>query len=224
METSIPLSQKLYFLAIHPEKGGIISWSYTAIDYVLIGSLLMELYQLKKIRFDNKRVVVLEKKSENRVHRFMLERMSEASSPRKISTWISRFYMKMKVIKTEVQSSLVDQRLIKMEPKRFLFFRWSKPLILNRKVVQQLEREVKSAISKGSEMEDELILLSFIEPGGLLYRLFPERSQRRDAKKRLGKMLVANRVSAAVADAISASQAVAASVAIMAATASAATS
>lgn len=221
MDTPIPLSQKLYFLAIHPEKGGIISWSYTAIDYVVIGSLLMELYQLKKIRFDNKRVIVVDRKSENSLHKFMLEKMSQDNSPRKISTWISRFHMKMKVIKTDVQQSMVDKRLIKMEPKKFLFFRWKKPVILDRKAIGQLERELRSTISKGTEVEDELILLSFIEPGGLLFRLFPEKAQRREAKKRLGKMMVSNRVSAAVADAISTSQAVAASIAVTAATSAA---
>jgi len=224
METPIPLSQKLYLLAIHPDKGGIISWSYTAIDYVVIGSLLMELYILKKIRFENKRIVVTDRKSDNSLHRFMLEKMSQSGSPKKISTWISRFKMKMKVIKTEVQQSLIDKRLIKMEQKKFLFIRWSCPAIIDRKVIGQLERDIKNHIIKGTEVEDELILLSFIEPGGLLYRLFPEKAQRRDAKRRLSKMMVRNRVSAAVADAISASQAVAASVAITAATASAATS
>jgi len=214
METPIPLSQKLYLLAIHPEKGGIISWSYTAIDYVVIGSLLMELYKLKKIRFENRRVVVTDRKSDNSLHRFMLEKMSKSGSPRKISTWISRFNMKMKVIKTEVQQSLVDKRLIRMEPKKFLFFRWTKPAILDRKAIGQLERDIKNHILKGTEAEDELILLSFIEPGGLLYRLFPEKAQRRDAKKRLSRMMVSNRVSAAVSDAISASQAVAASIAV----------
>lgn len=220
METPIPLSQKVYFLAIHPDKGGITSWSYTAIDYVVIGSLLMELYQQKKIRFEDKRVVVHDRKSESSLHRFFLERMSQSKSPRKISTWISRFHMKMKVIKTDIQQNLVDKRLIKMEPKSFIFFHWTRPAILDRKAIAQLEREVKDSILKGTEVEDELILLSFIEPGGLLYRLFPEKQKRREAKKRLAKMMVSNRVSAAVADAISASQAVAASVAVTAATAS----
>jgi len=224
METPIPLSQKLYFLAIHPDKGGIISWSYSAIDYVVIGSLMMELYQQKKIRFEEKRIIVINSKSENLLHRMMLERMNGSKSPRKISTWISRFNMKKKIIKTEVQRSLVDKRLIKMEPKNFLFFHWTRPAILDKKAISQLEREVKDWILKGTGVEEELILLSFIEPAGLLYRLFSEKQKRKEAKKRLKQMMVENRVSSAVADAISASQAVAASVAVTAAATSAAIS
>lgn len=224
METVIPLSQKLYFLAIHPEKGGINSWSYTAFDYVLIGSLLMELYLEKKIRFNNKRIEVLSKKADKTVHRFMLEKMSQAKSARKISTWISRFNMNMKMLRDEVQKDLADRRLIRMEPKRFLFFRWTKPSILDRKAINQLVREVQDQIMKGTNVEEELILLSFIEPGGLHYRLFPEKQKRKEARKRLREMMVSNRVSVAVADAISASQTVAAAVAVSAAATSAATS
>ena len=111
-----------------------------------------------------------------------------------------------------------------MEPKRFLFFRWTQPAILDKKAINQLEREVKDWILKSTDVEEQLILLSFVEPAGLLYRLFPDRQKRKEAKKRLKQMMVVNGVSTAVADAISASQAVAASVAVSAAATSAATS
>lgn len=224
METAIPFSQKLYFLAIHPEKGGINSWSFNAIDYVLIGSLFMELYLQKKLRFENKRIVVLDAKSDHPLYRYMLGKMSRSKSPRKISTWISRFHINMKFIRKEVEKDMIGKRLIRMEPKRFLFFKWTKPYVFNKKVINQLVREVQDQIMQGTSVEEELILLSFIEPGGLHYRLFPERQKRREARKRLKQMMVGNRVSAAVADAISAAQAVAASVAVTAAASSTATS
>jgi len=217
MDSPLPLSQKLYFLAIHPEKGGIISASFSAIDFVLIGSLLMELYLAKKIRFENKRVIVLDRKTDNPHHRFMLEKLSSSKSPKRISIWINRFSVKKKIIITDIQQTLEDKRLIKMQPKQFLFFRWTKPAVLNRKAISQLEREIKDWIMKGTSVEDELILLSFIEPGGLLYRLFPERAKRKEAKRRLKQMMISNSVLASVADAILASQAVAASVASSAA-------
>lgn len=223
METPIPLSQKLYLLAIHPEKGGINSWSYTAIDYVLIGSLFMELYLHKKIRFDNKKIIVTDTKSDVPVHRFMLERMARSSSPRKISTWIGRFNFKMKDIRNAVINDLIDKRLIRLEPKRFLFFRWTKPFISNKKVIFQLVHDVQHQIMMGTDVEEEMILLSFIEPGGLHYRLFPDKQKRKAARKRLKELMVSNGVSAAVADAITAAQAVAASVAVSAAVSSAAT-
>lgn len=224
MEGSIPLAQQLYLLAIHPEKGGINTWSYSAIDYVVLGSLFMELYQLGNVRFENKRIIVENTKAESDLHAFMLQKMSKASKPRKISTWINKFYYSLKYIRTEVQNGLIDKRVIKLERKSFLFFRWKKPVIVNKQVVFRLSSEIENYIFQGTSNENDLILLSFLEPGGLLHRLFSDRRKRKQAKAKLKQMMVSNRVSSAVADAIAASQAVAASVAVTVAATTAATS
>lgn len=57
MSESIALSQKLYLLGIHPENGDIFSASYSTMGYVLVGSLLLELYQFNSISFQNKRII-----------------------------------------------------------------------------------------------------------------------------------------------------------------------
>ncbi|WP_167618387.1 GOLPH3/VPS74 family protein [Maribellus sediminis] len=220
METLIPLAQKLYLLGIHPEKGGIVYQSGTAMDYVIVGGLLMEMYLNKNIKFDNKRIVLLSDKSDNDAHRFMLQKMSKAKGPRRISSWINKFYYSLNYIRGEVRDGLVSKRLIKIEDKRFLIFKWKKPFATNKQVLYKLVDEVKESIMRGTSDEESLILLSFVLPAGLLPRLFPDRQERKKARARLKEMLVGNRVSAAVADAISASQAVAASVAISAAAAS----
>jgi hypothetical protein len=222
MERSIPLSQKLYLLGIHPEKGGIISSAYTAMDYIILGSLFLELYQAKNIGFENKRIFVLTVKTKNRLHQFLLEKLNKSQKPLKISRWINKLHFSMKSIRQEVQQGLIDERIIKMEQKRFLFFKWKKPAIINKQIVFQLTGELKSQISKGTTVEDELLLLSFIKPGGLLKRLFPEKQKRKQAQQRLKQMMVENQLSAAVADAISAANAVTASIAVSAAVSSSA--
>ncbi len=221
MDQPIPLAQKIYFLGIHPEKGGIWSGSYTAMNYVLIGTLLMELYLDKKIKFEEKRIEVLSIKADNPLHRFLLERMNEAKSSRKIGRWIQKFSMSQKYIKNEIQKSLLEKRLIKLEAKQFLFFKWKKPVITNKQVMYRMVSEIDHQIFNGTTVEEELIFLSFLEPGGVLNRLYRERNKRKQAKARLKQMMVKNRVSAAVADAISAAQAVAASVAVTTAATSA---
>lgn len=213
MNESIPLSQKLYLLAIHPEKGGIISTSYSAINYVLIGSLLLELYQNKNIRFEDKRVVVLNTKSDVPIHRFLLEKLGATSKQYRIARWISKLNMSAKHIRTSVQNELSDKRYIRMQDKKFLFFKWKTPFLLKKQYVTQLIREIEKQIFNGSATEDEIILLSFLKPAGLQRRIFPDRDKRKRASQKLNKMMVENQVSIAVADAISAAQAVAASVA-----------
>lgn len=213
MNESIPLSQKLYLLGINPQKGGVIAASYTAMDYVLIGTLFLELYQNKNINFENKRIVILNAKSDNSLHQFLLEKISKSKRPLRISRWINKFYFSVKHIRKEVQQGLVEKRIIRIQPKKFLFFRWEKPFLIDKQVVYKLVAEIEKLIFSGSANEDEIILLSFIKPAGLLKRIFPEREKRKKAKQKMNQLIVENQVSIAVADAISAAHAVAASAA-----------
>lgn len=216
MTGSIPLSQKLYLLGIHPEKGGIVSASYTAMDYIIIGSVLIELFQNKNIKFDKKKVIVLNNKAENDLHQFVLDKMERSSRSLNISRWISKFHISRKYIRNEIQQGLVEKRIIRMEPRRFLFFSWKKPILVNKQVVYSMVNGIEKQVFGGTITEDEIILLSFLKPAGLLKRIFPDRHKRKQAKQRLKKIMVENQVSIAVADAISAAQAVAASVGIIA--------
>lgn len=218
MEQSIPLSHKLYLLGIHPEKGGIVSSAYTAMDYVMLGSLFLELHQNKNIRFENKRIVVVNMKTKNNLHRFLLEKLNKSSKPLKISRWIDKLHFSMKHIRHNIQQRLVDERIIRMKPRHFLFFKWTKPVIVNKAVVYQMTNELRNQIFKGTSVEDELILLSLIKPAGLLNRLFPEKQKRKQAQQRLKQLMIENQISAAVADAISAANAVAATIAVTTAT------
>jgi hypothetical protein len=222
MDQPIPLAQKIYFLGIHPEKKGIRSGAASAMHFVVIGTLLMDLYLQKKIKFEGKRVIVLSTKSDNELHRFVLDKMSRAKSPKKISTWISKLNYSQKYIRSEVQKGLVAKRLVRLEEKQFLFFKWKKPVVLNKQVMYRMIAEIDKQIFKGTTAEDELIFLSFLEPAAMLRLVYQDRRKRKQARARLKQMSINNRVSGAVADAIAASQAIAASVAASAA-ASAAT-
>ncbi|MBT3386244.1 MAG: GPP34 family phosphoprotein [Prolixibacteraceae bacterium] len=224
MNDSIPLSEKLYLLGIHPQKGGIISASYTAMDYVLLGTLFLELYLNGNIKFEEKRIIILNKNSKLGLHRFILEKMGKAQKPLKISRWIDKLYFSLKYIRKGVRQNLVDERIIRMQEKRFLFFRWERPVLLQKQVIFNLLTDVEKAVFSGTTIEEEIMMLSFIKPAGLLKRIFPEKEKRKNASQKLKQMLAKNQVSAAVADAIAAAQAVTASVAVLAAATSAATS
>jgi hypothetical protein len=219
MEQPIPLSQKLYLLGIHPEKGGLNSATYHVVSFVLAGALFLELFQRKNIRFEEKKVVFLNDKTSDPLHRFALDKIKQKPRPLKMATWIGKLRFSQKYIRKEVQQALVDRRLIKMEPHQFLFFKWEKSQILNHQVVYKFVSEIQNQIFKGTDNEDEIMLLSMLKPAGLLKRIFPEREKRKMATKKLKKMMVDNQVSEAVSQAIAAAQAVAASVAITAATA-----
>ncbi len=219
MNDSITLSQKIYLLSLNAKKGGFVSAAKSGLNYTILGGLLFELFENKNIRFEGKKIVVLDKRSKNDLYRFMLEKIGKTERPIKISRALGKFNFSMKFVLKQVQQGLVEKRMIRMEPKQFLFFKWEKPYLINKQFVYKLVAEIERQISTGSASEEEMILLSFIKPSGLLFRIFPDRRKRKTAKKKLEKMMVENQVSEAVSGAIQTAQAVAVSVAASAAVA-----
>ncbi|MBW6535872.1 MAG: GPP34 family phosphoprotein [Mariniphaga sp.] len=213
MEKSTSLSEKLYLLSVHPQKGGILFSAGTAFNYASIGALVLELVLEKNIAVEDKRVKILGLNSKNSLHRFMLDKMKEAKKPFKVSRWIHKFNFSFKHIRREIESGLVQKRMIRLEEKRFLFFRWKKPFVLNKQVVIKLQSDVENQILQGTGNEEEIMLLTLIKPCGLLKRVVPDKDKRKIAGKKLKQMMEENQVSEAVSAAVAAAHAVAISVA-----------
>jgi hypothetical protein len=224
MNEPIRLSGKLYLLGINPKKGGIISASYTAMDYMLLGTLFLELYLHKNISFEGRQIIVKNTQSKIPLHQYILDKMSKPNRPLKISRWMNKLYFSLKYIRKDIRHELVRKRIIKMRPRRFLFFRWETPVLVDKQLIYHLVSDIENHIFKGTSDEEEIMLLSMIKPAGLLKRIFPNKDKRKRAKTQLARLMVENQVSIAVADAISAAQAVAASIAVSAATSAAVTS
>ena len=110
MNQPIPLSQKLYLLGIHPEKGGLISASYSVMNYILIGSLFLELFLNKNISFEEKKVVFLNDRTSDPLHRFLLEKIKLKTEPVKISGWINKLQFSQKYISREVEQGWLNRR------------------------------------------------------------------------------------------------------------------
>lgn len=219
MEDTFRLSQKLYLLAIHPEKGGIIMASQTALPHILSGALILELLLNKNISLSEKSILFENDNTAVPVHRIILEKIRQRQPPASIAKWISRLNSSQKIIRTEIQKELVEMRLIKMEPRKFLFFKWQKPQVINKQMVYHLVNEVKNLLLKSTDNEEEVIFLSLVKPSGILKRIYPDRHERKTAAERLKKVTTNNQVSEAVSQAIAAAQIVAATAAMTAATA-----
>ncbi len=217
MNQAIPLSQKLYLLGIHPEKGGLIMASRSVMNINLTGALFLELFLNKNISFEQKTIVLLNDKTSDPLHQFIIEKIKQNPKPVKMSVWLRKLQFLQKRIRREVQQGLVAKRIIKMEPHQFLFFRWEKSKIINRQIMFHLVSDIENQIFKGTYNDGEIMLLSMLKPAGLLKRIFPDGEKRKRANDRLKNMMIDNQVSVAVSEAIAAAQAVAASVAVTAA-------
>jgi hypothetical protein len=211
METALSLSEKIYLLAIHPQKGGMVSSAFNQLNYVVSGAILLELFLGNKIRFEGKKVILKDSKSSDPVLKLALEKIGAAKSPRNSIHWVSRISYSGRFIRGSIRQSLAQKRWVRVEQRQFLFFRWKKVYLLDKIRVAALVAETENRIFRGTENPEERYLLSLLLPSGLLRRLFPVREKRKLARQKLKQMEVENVVSKAVADVIRASRAAAAS-------------
>lgn len=224
MEKSLSLSEKIYLLAVHPQKGGIIFAAAQKLDFALLGALILELLLDRKIEIENKRIKVLTTKTNDPIKGYLMEKMSKAKRTQKITTWISKFRMSVKRIRRHIKTSLVQKRMLRLEEKQFLFFRWKKPVVLNKQAVYKLQSEIEKQIFQGTDNEENLMLLALLKPSGLLKQIIPAKDKRKAAERKLKQLMAGNQVSEAVSSAIAAAQAVAASVAVTSVVAASSTS
>lgn len=202
METSLSIAEKIYLFSVHPEKGGIVAAAYNTLVPVITGAVLFDLIAVKKLILEEKRIVLNDKKGQDPFQEFMLEKIAAASKPRTALSWIHRFSWSSKKIKAFVKESLKQKRLIRIEQRQFLFFRWDKVFLTDRVKVTGYISNVENQIAGSNKIDVDVGLLSLLIPSELLKRMFPDREKRKNIKSKLKQMQLENVVSKAVADVI----------------------
>lgn len=211
METSLSIAEKLYLFSVHPEKGGIVAAAYNTLVPVLTGAVLFDLIASKKLTLEEKRIILTGNTAHDPLQDFVLEKIATASKPRTAQHWIHKFSWSSKKIKVFVKESLKQKRLIRIEPRQFLFFKWDKVFLTDRVKVTGFISEIETQIKGSGKANVDDGLLSLLIPSELLKRMFPAREKRKNIKARLKQMQLENVVSKAVADVIKMSRAAAVS-------------
>ena len=206
MELSLSLPEKIYLLAIHPQKGGMVATAFNHMNYVVSGAVLLDLFVGNKIRFEGKKVVLIDKKYSDPLQKLSIEKIEKAVEPRNVSRWVYHFSWSYRSVKKLIIQSLVSKRLIRVEQKQFLFFRWKKVYLVDRMRVAKMVDEIESWIFRGAGDDANRCLLSLLPQSGLFSRLFSRREKRKPAREQLKQMGVENVVSKAVVRAIRAKQ------------------
>ncbi len=141
-------------------------------------------------------------------HAYLLEKMAGSPQPRRIQFWLSSLRISMRKVRSEVYQSLVQKREIRLEERRFLFFRWKKPFLNPGNHASQVVDKVKRLINQPPDVEEEVYFLILLEPASLLRRVYPERTMRRSARMKIRQFRENNGSSAAVQQVIGVSKAI----------------
>ncbi len=174
-------------LAVRPQKGGLRGGASAFLDLVLAGAAFLELEQAGSVAIRDGRIVVLQNNSGDPLHAMILEKLAARNEPRKVGFWLNNLRLSLRKIKAEVLRSLEDRKEIRLEEKRFLFFRWKKSYLLPGNHTPHIVDKVKRSVSQPLRSKEEHALLTLLEVGELLPRVYPDRYSRKVARAKIRK-------------------------------------
>jgi hypothetical protein len=203
MDKSLKLSEKLFCLAVNPQKGGILMSASPSLNMTLTGSVVVELLKKELISISNG-VLHLENPSiqNDEIHEFFLNRIRLRNKDRKLRNWISYFNVRGRKIQKLFIRSLVRKNVLRTEEKRILFIPYEKVYLMDRELVENIRKDVEIALLNLTGSSDDSIILSvMVAKTNLLSRIFPDRERRKLAARNL-KKLPETDISKAVQEAI----------------------
>lgn len=203
MDRSLKLSEKLFCLAINPQKGGILLSASSVLGMTLTGSVFVELMEKGLVRIENNVVHLVDSTpQDDEVYDFFLRRIRLRGKDRKLRNWISYFNLRGRKIQKHFVRSLVHKNVLRTEERRILFIPYEKVLIMDRELVESIRRDVENILLERTLANDNAVFMALmVAKTNLMCRIFPERAQRKQAN-RFVRNLPETQISKAVQEAI----------------------
>lgn len=199
------LSQDLILLALNPQTGKTrFSW-YAALEYGLVGSLLLDLVLQGKLEIDNNNRVI-GAISGNTGDEFLDQRLNEvlaSSRPRTARFWITRWRRRYRWLQPVVLQSLVDLGVLERQEQRILgLFPTQRYFLTDESIQREIVQQVRAAVLEGIGLDSRMAaLISLMQASHLTDAVFrPE--ERPEARSRIKAIAEGELVGQAVSKAI----------------------
>ena len=170
------LAQDLILLALNPQTGKTrFSW-YSALDYGLVGSLLLDLVLQGKLEIDNDNRVI-GATSGNTGNEFLNQRLSEvlaSSRPRTARFWVTRWRRRYRGIQTIVLQNLVDLGVLERQEQRILgLFPTQRYFLIDESIQREIVQQVRAAVLEGIGLDSRMAaLISLMQASHLTDAVF----------------------------------------------------
>ncbi|NJN10075.1 MAG: GPP34 family phosphoprotein [Richelia sp. RM1_1_1] len=199
------LSQDLILLALNPETGKTRFSFYAALEYGLVGSLLLDLVLQGKLEID----------SDNRVigaiagstgDEFLDQRLNEvlaSSRPRTARFWVTRWRRRYRWFQPIVLQNLVDLGVLERQEQRILgLFPTRRYFLTDESIQREIVQQVRAAVLEGIGLNSRMVaLISLMQASHLTDAVFrPE--ERPEARSRIKAIAEEELVGKAVSKAI----------------------
>ncbi|WP_416674964.1 GOLPH3/VPS74 family protein [Egbenema bharatensis] len=199
------LSQELILLALNPQTGKTrFSW-YSALEYGLVGSLLLELVLRGKLEIDNDNRVI-GANAGNTGDEFLDRHLNEvlaSSRPRTARFWVTRWRRRYRWFQPIVLQNLVDLGVLQQQEQRILgLFPTQRYFLTDESIQREIVQQVRAAVLTGIGLNSRMAaLISLMQASHLTDAVFrPE--ERPEARSRIEAIAEGELVGKAVSKAI----------------------
>jgi hypothetical protein len=207
------LSQDLVLLALNPQTGKTrFSW-YAALEYGLVGSLLLDLVLRDKLEIDDDNRVIGaihashgQATAGNTGDEFLDRHLNEvlaSSRPRTARFWITRWRRRYRWFQPIVLQNLVDLGVLERQEQRILgLFPTQRYFLTDESIQREIVQQVRAAVLAGTGLNSRMAaLISLMQASHLTDSVFrPE--ERTEARSRIKAIAEGELVGKAVSKAI----------------------
>ncbi|MEO9873049.1 GOLPH3/VPS74 family protein [Ekhidna sp.] len=183
--------QKFLLLAQHPKKGAFAT-SHIYISYGIIGAILLELALLDKISIEKEILIVKNDRGvDHSMFSEVLTKIKSSKKPRKVKHWIIKLARESRAYKWTILNELVDQRIVRIESKKFLgFIPYKRHYLIDKRIRTKLIDQVKKNIfSKEDLIEKDVIVLGLVEACKMHRIITTDRGELKRLKKELKEII-----------------------------------
>ena len=201
------LSQDLILLALNPQTGKTrFSW-YAALEYGLVGSLLLDLVLRGKLEIESDNRVI-GANAGNTGDEFLDRHLNEilaSSRPRTARFWVTRWRRRYRGIQTIVLQNLVDLGVLERQEQRILgLFPTQRYFLTDESIQREIVQQVRAAVLEveGTGLDSRMAaLISLMQASHLTDAVF-RFEERPEARSRIRAIAREELVGQAVSKAI----------------------
>lgn len=202
----LTLAEELLLLSLRDDKGTVLCSASIGLPYGLAAAVLMELAIKEKIRIDGKKLVAAPAgDTGDAILDECLGLLRASARPKTIAGWMTRLGGRKSIQRTYLDR-LVQKRILRREEHRILWV-FSADRFPTADPLEELEvrrRLRQTAFTAAAPDAHTRLLASLVQACGLTGEIFPDRDERRKAKKRFAELAKDEAFGKAVADQVAA--------------------
>lgn len=183
--------EKFLLVAQHPDKGRFII-PQMQLNYGVVGAILLELSIEKRLKIENKRLILIDDKPHaHPMLNMAIDTIKQSSKTRRIRYWVNKLNRKACKYKWAFMKDLEDKRILRIEHKKFLgLIPYKKAYMIERRTRPAYLTLLRDCVLYGKQInDDESVVLALIHACKSQGILAKDRSERKVIRLKLKLIL-----------------------------------